>query len=176
MSDALKLDDAALGKRLLALRIAAEGAERGFAPDMIPRALVNVVRASIAQQEAQVVENIPLEKALQLAALGNFDKAGRIYRAHRSDCDKRADDASRAAKDRGREKAQREGGAKGASRAARSRKLPINVAAELVGLMRKGRSERDARSVLREKYGVSSQGLRKALARHATAQRKKSET
>jgi hypothetical protein len=138
--EVLCLDDATLGQRLLDLFIADQAEKQGFKLDAIPRRFKQRVLSAIATQEAAKVENIPLEKALREAADGNFEKAGAIVRAFVFAKGRRLIDTQRAEKDRAREKAQREGGAKGAKRVVRIRKLPLTIASELEALAKQGKS------------------------------------
>lgn len=79
------INDVDLGQRLLAARLAAEAERQGIAPASIPAELAEAWVRQLQTQEADAVVNIPLEKALNLAAKGEFEKAGRIFRAHMLD-------------------------------------------------------------------------------------------
>lgn len=72
--------DEKIGKYLLAARLGAEAENRGIPPNRIPRELAAQWVEKTVAQEAGDVANIPLEKALHLAASGKFEKAGTIFR------------------------------------------------------------------------------------------------
>lgn len=157
--------DEALGQRLLAARLAAEAERHGIFPGAIPAQLAEAWMRQLQTQEADSVTNIPLEKAINLAAKGEFEKAGRTLRAWTLDMGQRLADTPRAAADRAREAKAKAAGAKGGSKS-KPGKLQ-NIKEEFAALVAGGRSERDARSVLVQRHGVTPQGLGKALRKAA---------
>lgn len=70
------------GKGLLAWWMAAVAEKNGIAPDAIPPDFAEAVRAAVLEVEADSAMLAPLEKALQLAARGDFANAGRIILEH----------------------------------------------------------------------------------------------
>ena len=79
----LEGSDEEVGKELLAFRISAEATNRGLNLDQVSESLAKAWAENIAKQEARDsdVRNIPLEKALRSAAAGEWEQAGRIFRA-----------------------------------------------------------------------------------------------
>jgi hypothetical protein len=90
--------DERLGRTLLALSLEAEALAHGADPKQIPRDVAQRWVTQFAVQEASRVEDIPLEKARRLAALGSFTQAGAIFRAHMADRTLRVKDERDAAK------------------------------------------------------------------------------
>lgn len=156
-------EDEAIGKQVLAARLAAEGAEREIPADQIPAELVERWVIQIAAQETDSAMNIPLEKALHLAARGEFARAGAIFRASMLDSAVRVHANGALAAQIDQKERQSVGGSKGAKAATRPRKLPTNLLEQLRKLTDTGKSEQDARSVLTARYGVTSEAVRKAL-------------
>jgi len=73
--------DEILGKFLLGIWLIAEADRHGIDHLAIPDELANEWVSRVTALEAAEIANIPLEKALHLAAIGNFAKAGQIFRA-----------------------------------------------------------------------------------------------
>ena len=160
----LDLPDEALGRRLLDLRLRALAGDLGRTFESFSALEVEQWTRRIAQQETDTAALGTLEKALRLAAQGEFARAGKALRAHILDMGQRLSDGRHAAQNRARVGRMRDGGAKGGSKPKPTkRKLPENVKDEYAALLKAGRAERDARSILVQKYGVSTQGLGKAL-------------
>jgi hypothetical protein len=119
-------------------------------------------RLRLAEEETDDVSLVPLEKAQRLAARGEFERAGNLFRQFMLDGAVRLHDERDGAAARERLTKCREGGAKGGSKP-KAGKLPSDICDQYLTLIESGRSVRDARSVLRQKYGVSGPGLTKAL-------------
>lgn len=167
--DEVKWPDERVGKNLLGARLAAEAERVGIDPLHIPDQLAARWIRLIAAEETESASLIALEKAFRVAAQGDFGRSGRIFRAFMLDGARHLADAPRANADREREIRSKVGGAKGGLKAKPMlRKLPVNVHDELARLVAAGRSPRDAKSVLVQKYGATPQALNKALKKAAS--------
>jgi hypothetical protein len=65
---------------LLGWYVAAVAEKNGIPPDAIPPEFAEAVVAAVLEVEADTAHNTPVEKALHLAARGDFEKAGHIAR------------------------------------------------------------------------------------------------
>lgn len=162
--------DERIGFAFLAARIAAEAENRGLSPHEVPEETARAWIQLFADQEVSRASSVAIEKVFRLAAQGNVARAGALLRDHMLSGAAGLADADLANKRRSASARQGMKSGKGLAKAKAARsKLPPDVAAEVARHVANGRSEKDAKSIIRARYGVTSQGLGKALKKHRPA-------
>lgn len=156
--------DETLGRFLLGVRVIAEADRYGIHPQEIPEELATDWVKGIADQEADNVADIPLEKALRAAANGEFAKAGRIFRAFMWDGAQRMVDKKFAVvgvkRTRQASEFGRRGSAENKAEGEANRQSVLVAAKEILAERVRKPSDRDLARLIEEKIDMPSNTVR----------------